>query len=99
MYVGSKQTTVPMLIRMKENVTQCDSAAHRCVLNSFGMIVEFYGTGAIFIDNTKNIEYHHIYPLNQFLPCRNRVLSCVKTSSTFPSAICLHHVGEHVSSK
>lgn len=57
----------------------------------FWMIMELYSTEGILIDDTRNTEYHHVYPLNQSL-------SCVKTSSMFPSSICLHHVGEHVRS-
>lgn len=74
-------------VHAPRNTGRCHLARQR----KFWTIAELYGTEGISIYDTKNIEYHHIYPLNQSL-------SCVKTSSMFPSSVCLHHVGGHVSS-
>lgn len=72
-----------MLIIKKET---CDPVQQCVTFNTSWSTIKLYGTEAIIIDNTKNIENHHSYPLNQFLSCSNRD-SRVKTSSMFPSAV------------
>lgn len=56
------------------------------IMKQFRLLIQFvddlYIPHRIFTDNTKNVEYNHVYPLNW----GTVGLSCAKTSSMFPSA-------------
>lgn len=51
----------------EEAISHLSSTGNTCQLNfifGFGLFMGY-------VDNKKNIEYHQIYPLNQFLSYRN----------------------------